>query len=293
MSRGVDDFGDRMKDFEGREAKRTLMPTLPIIARIDGRTFSKFTKPFDKPFDSRLANAMRETTRKLVEQSHARIGYTQSDEITLIFQDRGYGTQVFFGGRVQKLASVLAGMATAYFIRSLDAEIGEWGQPGKAGTYEPDNPVHQLFGTSLPHFDCRVWNVPNEVEAANTLLWRAMDAQKNGISAACRTMYSPKEMDRKSQADMLEMMNQKGIDYHSSYSVQDRYGTFMQRRTYTTLLDDETWDKIPDDQKEKHGRLVTRSRVVDIEIERFKDVENRVDVIFDCVNPVLDSNIID
>jgi tRNA(His) guanylyltransferase len=63
MSKHPDAMGDRMKDYEGREAKRKFLPMLPVIARIDGRTFSKFTKPFDKPFDERLSDAMRETTK--------------------------------------------------------------------------------------------------------------------------------------------------------------------------------------------------------------------------------------
>lgn len=79
MSRHPDEFGDRMKQYEGMEASRRLLPLLPICARIDGRSFSQFTRGFAKPFDPDLARAMRETTRWIVNQTHATIGYTQSD----------------------------------------------------------------------------------------------------------------------------------------------------------------------------------------------------------------------
>lgn len=115
MSR--DALGDRMKEYEGRESSRRLYSDLPIIARIDGRSFSKFTRPFDKPFDSSVTDAMDCATSRLVEKTHALVGYTQSDEITLVWHvDRSDNpaAQMLFDGRVQKLCSVLAGMATSF-----------------------------------------------------------------------------------------------------------------------------------------------------------------------------------
>ena len=49
-------LGNRMKLFEGLEAKRMLMPKLPIIARIDGKCFSKFTKGMERPYDERMSS---------------------------------------------------------------------------------------------------------------------------------------------------------------------------------------------------------------------------------------------
>lgn len=270
MSKHPDAFGDRMKDYEGREAKERFLPMLPIIARIDGRTFSKFTKPFKRPFDERLSNAMRLTTAELVSQTHAVVGYTQSDEITLVFHADQYDSQIFFGGRKQKLCSVLASMTTALFIRYLDIEIQE---------YPEDDDIPAIMLCATPHFDCRVWQVPSTMEATNTLLWRAQDAKKNGISSACRSMCSAKSMHGKGQADMVQMMADQGVDYYSTFDEKDRLGTFWKRETFVEKLDDETLERIPVAKRPVDG-MVTRSRVVQMPIGYLGDVENREDVIF-------------
>lgn len=66
----------RMKEYEKVEAGRKASNTYPLVARLDGRGFSKFTKTLKKPHDSRLTLLMIDTTKYLVEQTHAFIGYT-------------------------------------------------------------------------------------------------------------------------------------------------------------------------------------------------------------------------
>ena len=51
----ADALGDRMKGYEMVEAGRRFMPLLPVIARSDGKCFSKFTKVLARPFDERLS----------------------------------------------------------------------------------------------------------------------------------------------------------------------------------------------------------------------------------------------
>lgn len=79
-------MGDRMKAYEKSGTLAKLDPTLPICSRIDGRSFSRFTKGCEKPFDARVSGAMRAACAYLVEQTHALIGYVQSDEISLVFR---------------------------------------------------------------------------------------------------------------------------------------------------------------------------------------------------------------
>lgn len=98
----TDALGDRMKAYEAAESDRRFMPLLPIYARIDGRSFSRFTAGLARPFDLAFQEAMILTTKALVEHTHARIGYTQSDEISLVWQQDRYDSDVFFGGRVQE-----------------------------------------------------------------------------------------------------------------------------------------------------------------------------------------------
>lgn len=205
-----DDLGDRMKEFESLEAGRRLMSQLPICVRIDGRSFSKFTRGLMRPYDERMSRCMIETTKYLVEQTKALIGYTQSDEISLVYYQENYNSQNFFNGKVQKLTSVLASLATVKFNSLLPEHL-----PEKAGL--------------LPVFDCRVWNVPNIIEAVNTLVWREIDATKNSVSMAARHYFSHNELQDKGRADMMDMLHSKGVNWND-YPTFFKRGTYIQRR---------------------------------------------------------------
>lgn len=253
MSRSGDNMGDRMKSYEATGTSHRLDPLLPICARIDGRSFSQFTRGCIRPFDSRISGAMRATCAYLVEQSHALIGYVQSDEISLVWQAREGGS-VIFDGKVHKMNSVLASMASVKF--------------------------HSVFGgDKLPAFDCRVWQVPSQTEAANTILWRALDARKNAVSMACRAHNSAKSMHKQGRADQVEMLAAKGIIFDEEYPAEDRHGVFFRRATAPTEMDDETWAKIPDLHK-PDSRTVLRSSVVKVDAPFFGEVQNREDFIF-------------
>ncbi len=258
--RDPDELGDRMKGYE-RSTEVRLNPAMPIIARIDGRAFSSFTRGCEKPFDVRVSSAMRAATAHLVEETHPKIAYVQSDEITLIWQNTEGGS-VLFDGRVLKLCSVLASIAAVRFDRAFGGE-------------------------SLPSFDCRVWQVPSQEEAANTLLWRAMDARKNSVSSACRAHYSAKAMFCKSQTEMREMLTAAGVDFDTAYASEDRHGVYFRRVTGPREIDDEAWSRIPERHRPE-SRIVLRSWVEAIPMPFFGDVKNRATVIFDGANPETD-----
>ena len=105
-----------MKGYEN--AYRTKLPKrLPVLLRIDGKAFHTFTKGMEKPFDEGLTNAMWETTKYLCENIQgAKIGYTQSDEITILLTNyEKLTTESWFDNNLQKMCSVAASMATAKF----------------------------------------------------------------------------------------------------------------------------------------------------------------------------------
>src|SRR4051794_23880386 len=158
--------GARRKRSEGLTEVR-VMPGLPVLARLDGRAFHTFTRGLPRPFDPRLTALMVATTKALVGEFDARVGYTQSDEISLLWQQPSPNSQLPFGGRVLKLTSVLAATATAYFGRLLPDHLPE-------------------KRDAVPVFDGRVWNVPTQDEAANYFLWREHDATKNSLSMAAQ-----------------------------------------------------------------------------------------------------------
>lgn len=262
-----DNFGDRMKMYEALETDRRLMPLLPIYVRIDGRCFSNFTHGMERPFDKRMSDCMVAVTKTLVEKTHARIGYTQSDEISLVYLNEDPKGEVLFGGKVHKVVSVLAGMATAAFC--VEA-AGHW----------PDR-----VADMLPHFDARAFSLPNKTEAANAVLWREQDATKNAISMAARSMFSHSRLQNKSGSEMQEMMFQeKGVNFND-YPPFFKRGTFVRRENYEAVLTSEILAKIPED-KRPSGPII-RTRVVTLDVPKFSTVTNRVEFIFDGAEPAV------
>lgn len=264
----MDDLGDRMKAYEAAEDRR-LDGSLPIYVRIDGRGFSRFTRGMARPFDPAMTEAMTATAAGLVDRTHARIGYTQSDEISLVFMADGEVSQVFFDGRIQKLASVLAGMATALFTAAL--------LRGPLASY----------AERLPHFDCRVVGLPSETEAANMLLWRELDAAKNAVSMAARAHFSHKALHGKSCRDMHAMLAEAGVDFAAFPSAFTR-GTFLRRETYERAFTADELARIPEPHRPPADAVVTRSEVRAIDMPPFVTVANRADVVFRWAEPVVE-----
>lgn len=257
-----DDLGDRMKAYEAQETARRFLPGLPIYARIDGRGFSRFTRGMQRPYDARMSGAMVRATKELVEETHAAIGYVQSDEISLVWIPAENG-QGWFDGKIMKMSSVLAGLASAAFIRSLFLE------------FSLEEALHLMNAT--PHFDARVISMPSEMEAANMLLWRNMDATKNAISMAASHYYSHKDLQGKSGSDKQEMLWQKGINFND-YPFFFKRGTFVRRETVETMLSQEELLAIP--ERHRPTGPVIRSVVKDFDLPPLSKVQNLAGVLF-------------
>lgn len=263
----ADKFGDRMKLYEGIEANRSFMPRLPICVRIDGRAFHTFTRGMKRPYDKDMSDSMVETMRYLVEQSDACIGYTQSDEITLILSDI---KDPMFNGRISKLTSVLASIATAKF----------------------NEVIHKKYSDKpLAFFDCRCWQVPNRTEAANELLWREFDATKNSISMAARAYYSDKQLMNKNGSEKQDMLMEKGVNWND-YPVFFKRGTYAQRKVIERKLTDEEWHKIPEKHRLTLDRntMVKRHEIRILDMPIFSKVTNRENVIFEGEKPNVAEN---
>ena len=97
-----DSLGTRMKEYESRYTDE-LLPLIPVICRLDGKAFHTFTYDLKRPYDVNLSNLMRATTIGLVQETNALIGYTQSDEITLIWQMHDHKSDIYMKGRIQKI----------------------------------------------------------------------------------------------------------------------------------------------------------------------------------------------
>lgn len=258
-----DDFGNRMKAYEAVEAARKLDSQLPIYARIDGRAFSTFTRGMQRPFDPAMTAAMIETAKHLLHATHARIGYTQSDEISLVWLADSPQSDVFFSGKVHKMVSVLASMAAAKFATAIPAG----------------------YRDRLPHFDARVFQLPSKEEAANTFLWRAIDARKNAIGMAAHSRFSARMLHGKGQAAMLAMLTDAGVDFEADYPAAVRLGTFIRRQRTERLLSDEELARIPEGRRPTGP--VLRGHCAVLDMPPFNTVANQVGVIFDGEDPVV------
>lgn len=255
-----DQFGDRMKFFERAYTDVCIPIDVPLCVRIDGKGFSKFTKGFAKPFDKNLTQAMIDTTKHLVKETNANIGYTSSDEITLIwFQRSEKQSEHIFGGKVSKINSILASMASAAFNHYI-------------AKYAPI----QYAGKGLAYFDCRAWSVPNDVEASNVLLWRIQDAKKNSISCQYRWTLGHSSMHGLNGSQMIEKMKSNGIDWEQ-LPAKWRYGVCIRRVNRMVELDSETLAKIPVDNQPENG-MVMRSEYVEERADEFvkRNLKTRV-----------------
>jgi tRNA(His) 5'-end guanylyltransferase len=131
---------------------------------------------------------MVDTMKYLVDKFHVVIGYVQSDEITLLWDVQSWEDgEYMFSGKFQKLTSVLAATASAYFARRSMELLPE-------------------KNDELPTFDCRVWQVPNRQEAANAFYWRELDATKNAISMAAHAYFSHKILQGMSGSEKQELL---------------------------------------------------------------------------------------
>lgn len=273
MSKSRDEFATRMKMYESMQTQQRVMFRLPVCVRLDGRKFSNFTRGLERPFDEGMSQAMIKTAEYLLTETKAKIAYTQSDEITLLFSNGADldspklcpKSIILFGGRFFKLMSVLPAMASAKFNSLLPEHI-----PSKVG--------------ELPVFDCRAWQVPNLVEAANVLLWRWFDARKNSISMAAQSVYSAKQLHQKRREDQLTMLLEKGINWND-YPTFFKWGTFLQRRAHTLYLSNEQLAKIPEEHREK-AKVSLRHEAVALDLPPFNKVLNRVDVAFYEADPI-------
>jgi tRNA(His) 5'-end guanylyltransferase len=220
MSNKNDSLGDRMKNNYENRAKTYLVRRMPVIIRLDGKAFHTFTRGLKKPYDEIFHNTMNETMKYLCENIQGcKLGYTQSDEITLLLTDYDtLTTDAWFDNSVQKICSVSASMATMafnqYFALSyhkFEEDIYEaWNTSDDEFKY--CDALRRKMHSAM--FDSRCFNIPED-EVTNCLLWRQNDATRNAIQMLGQCNFSHKELHGKSCNDIQDMlMTNKGINFN-------------------------------------------------------------------------------
>lgn len=217
-----DDLGTRMKTFYEEIPKTKLMRRTPVIIRIDGKSFHTFTKGFKRPFDELLIKTMQETTKYLCTNIQGCVlGYTQSDEITLVLIDyQKLETSAWFDYEVQKMCSIAASMATMAFNKFFADNVDEYNCGLEGSRVQANWYLAALNRGAM--FDARVFNIPKE-EVTNCIYWRQLDATRNSIQMVGQANFSHKELQKKSCSDIQDMlMLQKGVNWNDFPAYQKR-----------------------------------------------------------------------
>ncbi|MBG0818265.1 tRNA(His) guanylyltransferase Thg1 family protein [Planomonospora sp. ID82291] len=203
-------LGDRMKGYE--HVTRGVLPrrTYTII-RVDGRAFHTFLAHADRPFDEAVVEAMNAVAVALCGQAQGAVfAYTQSDECSLLLTDfASRTTQPWFGGVIQKIASISAAVASVAF--------------NQAYGYHYDD--------ACAVFDARVFTLPDAVEVANYFLWRQRDCVRNSITMAAQARFSHRQLQGVTTEQMQEMLWQgHGINWND-YPAGMKRGRVIVRDT--------------------------------------------------------------
>lgn len=211
-----DALGTRMKTFYEEIPKTKLMRRTPVAIRIDGRAFHTFTRGFKRPFDGVLQKSMHETMLYLCKNIQGCVlGYTQSDEITLILVDyKTFESGAWFDYEVQKLCSIAASMATMKFNQVFTQAVYDFSIE-KAAWGEKENKEYTASivraATTGAQFDARCFNVPRE-EVTNLLYWRQIDATRNAVQMIGQKYFSHKQLHEKNCNMIIQMLkDEKGI----------------------------------------------------------------------------------
>lgn len=235
-----DDLGLRMKTFYEQIPKTKLMRRCPVLIRIDGKAFHTFTRGFKRPFDEILIKSMQETTKYLCENIQGCVlGYTQSDEITLVLVDyKKLNSSAWFDYEVQKMCSIAASMATDALKQSLLVNVYEtyknqisdtvflhWILYGNMHYAVEIDSLAVTYLNALykgAKFDARCFNLPKE-EVTNCIYWRQLDASRNSKQMVGQANFSHKELQNKSCDEIQDMlMTQKGINWNDLPTYQKR-----------------------------------------------------------------------
>lgn len=272
------ELGNRMKNYYEQVSKTKLMRKCPVAIRIDGCHFRTFTKNLNKPFDDIVIKTMQSTMKYLCANIQGCIlGYTQSDEITLILTDyKNIDSDAWFDYEVEKLCSVSASMATLAFnqffkenvtLYKLKVSLYKFKAYDGISKYKDD--ITEKYIKNLDKaiengaiFDARCFNVPKE-EVTNLLYWRQKDAIRNSIQMVGQANFSQEELNHKSLEDIKHMLCDKNIVW-DVFPKAKRFGSCCIKKETV----------IENNNPNEHDIYKRNKWVIDDDIPLFKD-ENR------------------
>lgn len=188
-----DSIGNRFKRNYEDVWKIRLPRRLPMIIRLDGKSFHTLTHGIEKPFAKFFIDCMSRTANKLLNEiAGARFAYIQSDEISLLVHDYNkLNTEPWFGKEIQKICSISASIASVTFTNIFHKDA---------------------------YFDSRCFILPED-EVNNYFVWRQKDWIRNSIQMMGQHYFSHKQLQNKSCKEIIEMLFNNGtpwekLEYH-------------------------------------------------------------------------------
>lgn len=188
-----------LKQYEQFSNLKTV-PGMPIILRVDGRYFSKYTKQLHlkKPFDERLRDLFISVAKDVIQEFNPKYIYTFSDEFNILLE------HIPFNGRVEKIDSTFASYITGSFMKHLYLN-------------------HKKFKVDLRKlnnvsFDSRIITPYNNIR--EYFKWRQDEAWRNCLNVYAQTAlnkkYTPKQTAQKlyklNKVDLHEILYKNGIN---------------------------------------------------------------------------------
>ena len=219
-------------------------------------------KILKRPFDDGLVNLMVDVTKYLVQETNAIIGYTQSDEITLILHTPDWKSAIYNDGKKQKILSKLTAKCVNYFNERRPFWL----------------PNHNK--TAI--FDCRIYQVPSLQDACLQLLWRENDAVKNSISMLAQANFAHNRLQNLNGNQLQElMMVEKGLNWNDLPSPNKR-GSYVKRTVISTPFTVEELKTLPPKHNaHKNPNMVVERSVIELmDMPIFSKLKNKVGVVF-------------
>lgn len=208
-----DQLGDRMKEYE-TAAQTRLIRRLPVLVRVDGRAFHTLTRKMEKPVDLRFQACMWETALALCEEIQgARLGYVQSDEISVLVYERDARSESWFGYDRDKVVSSAATAATSAFHLAFTERF----------------PEIKLRRRGGPKFDARATNYPLH-EVVNYFIWRQQDATRNSVLGLGRKYFSHRQLHQKNISQVQDLLHaDKSVNWNDCPTSQKRGACAIKR----------------------------------------------------------------
>lgn len=165
----------RMKSYEAAYSSAVVLPKLPVIVKLDLRSFSKVSKNAEKPFDKSVATILGQTLFRTVQQVEGAVfGFQYSDKIIIVIKnDQSIDTEPWFGNNIQKISSTISSIATYEFLNFF---------------WQMENPPN-LDGAIT--FSAMTFGVPSSTECINYLINTQFKCINNSVNEAAVHTLQP------------------------------------------------------------------------------------------------------